>query len=311
MSWTDVYYSIAVTYDSPRARGDLKAFYNLLRRAKTLETDKITSELHLNQDGKLLRVEKASAMLHIKEDQDSLTLYLPTNERRQEFCFNSKLPRRFSEWMMTDPVTLIGEPVRLEVVAAIQSVLSVKSIALSDVLDDHGINLVDVAEEEAEEFEENYNIVDPSGPRTSEQLNEDSVQHRTLDRERSNMSDSEDPGIDTPPSSVHSLSVGRASRSEEASSTSAVTRYAASRPGPPPINVSLPSPNEYSALLRKVVEGARRATFPSKGAYDMSAMQAVLERTTIGEEGPFRLHSTSQIERDKQIGAAGELFVSV
>jgi hypothetical protein len=243
MSYTDFYYSIAVTYYSPRARGDRKAFYNLLRRAKTLETDKITSELHLNQDGKLLRVEKASAMLHIQEDQASLKVYLPRNERSQEFCFNSKLPRLFGEWMMTDPVTRIAEPVRLEVVAAIQSVLSVKSIALPDVLDDHGITLIDVVEEEAEEFEDNFDMAGPSEPRTSSQLNEELAQHRISGRERNNISDDDDPGIDTPPSSVHSSGVGRASRSEEPSSTSAVTRYAASRPEPH-LNMSLPSSNK-------------------------------------------------------------------
>jgi hypothetical protein len=303
-----------VAYNSPRTQGDREAFYTLLRRSKTLETDKITSELHLHQDGKLLRVEKESAMLHIHEDPISLKIYIPRNERSQEFCFNSKLPRLFGEWMMTESVTQIREPISPEAVNVIQSVLSVKTFALLDVLDDHGISLVDVAGEEVEELEEDYIVAESSRPRTSEQLNDGFLQHGTSDNQRSNLSEDEDLGTDTPPSSVHSLDAGRAFRDEEISDSSAVSRYAPSQPLLQPMNVFVPSSNEYSALLRKVVDCARRTTFPSRGAFDMSAIQVALGRITSEEEyaaASYRLRSTSQLERDKQVGAAGELFVSI
>lgn len=301
-----------MTYNSPRVRGDRKSFYDLLRTAKTLETDKITSELRLCQDGHILKAEKTSAMLHIQEDEASLKVYLPRNERSQEFCFNSKLPRCLGEWIMTDPVTRIEEPVNLKFVTAIQSVLSVKSIALLDVLDDHGITLVDVAERNDKDFENKNEMADRFETRTVELLNEELIQHRSLNRGRSSMSDSDDPVIDTPPSSVHSPSVGRTSNNEEPYSASAVTRHAALRPGLPHLDLSLPNLNQYSALLSRVVEVARTATFPSRGVYNMSAMHAALEQIMLGEEDatePFRLRSITQIERDKQIGAAGELFV--
>lgn len=310
---TEFHHSIAVAYNSPRTQGGCEAFYTLLSSSKTLETDKITSELHLHQDGKLLRVEKATAMLHIHEDPTSLKIYLPRNEKSQEFCFNSKLPRLFCEWMMTESVTQIREPVSPEVVNVIQSVLSVKPLALLDVLDDHGISFVHVAGEEVEQLEEDYVVAESSRSRTSEQSDDELLQRSTSDNQRSDLIDDEDLGTDTPPSSVSSLNSGRASRNEEISYTSGASSYAVLRPRPHDINVFVPSSDEYSTLLRKVVHCARRTSFPSQGAFDMSTIQAALATMTAEEEDaaePYRMRSTSQLERDKQVGAAGELFVS-
>jgi hypothetical protein len=74
---------------------------------------------------------------------------------------------------------------------------------------------------------------------------------------------------------------------------------------------------EYRRLLDNVIVAARRAMFPSRGAYNMSELIEAL----LGEgarrqfdgfdglrvRGAFR--SDSQIERDRKIGAAGELYV--
>lgn len=76
----------------------------------------------------------------------------------------------------------------------------------------------------------------------------------------------------------------------------------------------VPEPDDYGVLLRKVVDAARRALFPSRGAYDMSAVQAALLSEASEAESsdrPYTLRSASQLERDKRVGAAGELFVSI
>ncbi|KAK8058141.1 hypothetical protein PG994_008589 [Apiospora phragmitis] len=93
---------IAVTYNSPRVGNahDQEAFYRYLRESETLETSKITSELHLNQD----------ALLHICEDDSGLKIYIPEDEINQETCFRNKLPQRLCEWLMTDPDTQISNP---------------------------------------------------------------------------------------------------------------------------------------------------------------------------------------------------------
>lgn len=69
----------------------------------------------------------------------------------------------------------------------------------------------------------------------------------------------------------------------------------------------------YRALLNRVVAGARTAILPTRGAYDMSSLRDALPGGEItsfdGLDAMNRFRSTSQIERDKKIGAAGELYV--
>jgi hypothetical protein len=70
----------------------------------------------------------------------------------------------------------------------------------------------------------------------------------------------------------------------------------------------------YRALLNRVLTAARAATLPTRGAYDMTSLLDALSGGEIasfdGVEAMNRFRSSSQIERDKKIGAAGELYVS-
>jgi hypothetical protein len=70
----------------------------------------------------------------------------------------------------------------------------------------------------------------------------------------------------------------------------------------------------YRALLNRVLTAARTATLPTRGAYDMTGLLDALTRSEIasfdGLDPMNRFRSSSQIERDKKIGAAGELYVS-
>jgi hypothetical protein len=74
---------------------------------------------------------------------------------------------------------------------------------------------------------------------------------------------------------------------------------------------------QYRALLNRVLLAARRATFPSSGPFNMSELNEALSGEEIfhrfdGFDGiDIRnvLRSDSQLERDKKIGAAGELYI--
>jgi hypothetical protein len=72
----------------------------------------------------------------------------------------------------------------------------------------------------------------------------------------------------------------------------------------------------YRYLLNKVVNSARNAPFPSKGSFDFSELLEALPNdrhvanSYDGTEVFGRFQSSSQLERDKKIGAAGELYVS-
>lgn len=147
---------------------------------------------------------------------------------------------------------------------------------------------------------------------------------------------------ETPASSVLSTAGSQPNRpgsSEDSASTQTSTRFAARgssqgrvaqaaspRPQTRPIarpfqsapdlgadTISVDVETGYRELLHKVLNAARTASFPSRGPFDMSDLLAALPGDGNGDGSPIdesgSLRSRSQIERDKKIGAAGELFV--
>ncbi|KAK4235362.1 hypothetical protein C8A03DRAFT_36794 [Achaetomium macrosporum] len=68
----------------------------------------------------------------------------------------------------------------------------------------------------------------------------------------------------------------------------------------------------YRRLLDRVVAAARNATLPRQGAFAMDSLRNALPRDEIisfdGLDAMSRFRSSSQLERDKKIGAAGELY---
>ncbi|PTB37137.1 hypothetical protein M441DRAFT_175588 [Trichoderma asperellum CBS 433.97] len=74
---------------------------------------------------------------------------------------------------------------------------------------------------------------------------------------------------------------------------------------------------QYGVLLERVVATAQSATFPSQGSFDMSDLRNNLpgqlsDDTFESFDGlgiVTRFRSANQLERDKKVGAAGELFV--
>jgi hypothetical protein len=80
-----------------------------------------------------------------------------------------------------------------------------------------------------------------------------------------------------------------------------------------PLVLAVAEDTQYRALLDRVVAAARAATFPSRGAFAMSGLRDALPGNFAGFDGldtVNRFRSSSQFERDKKIGAAGELYVS-
>ncbi|CAK7234961.1 hypothetical protein SEUCBS140593_009123 [Sporothrix eucalyptigena] len=120
--------------------------------------NRITSELHLDQDGKVLKVERAAATFHIQEDDTSVKFYVPQDETTQELCFNATLPKSICLWMMANPKTTIVP----DMVSAAQAILCAKCVAMNVILDHHGIKLVPVPEGEDDDEEEEIVPPQPS-----------------------------------------------------------------------------------------------------------------------------------------------------
>ncbi|KAK3370805.1 hypothetical protein B0T24DRAFT_554720 [Lasiosphaeria ovina] len=354
---------IAATFNSPRTRTNATDLYTLLRGAETLETDRITAALVLEQDGAHICVDQAVAALHIAEEAEGrLAIYVPRDEQAQEVCFNSKLPARLCTWLLDGAVP---PP---EAVNAVQSVLNAKPFALAGILDELGVGEVGVPEvEEVEEVEEAepVEVVSPSRTPTPRRQRSGSSSTASSSSGGETLVDAE-----TPPSSVDSRASSRSSqagRNEGSSSSVTAQQHSSSytvaarsaapaprpqlfrqpdiatQPGAVPVanasqaaaqraSPSRPQPvaaapheagpdatvaepdSDYLALLHQVVAAARRTIFPSRGAFDMSGLHLALLDAAGDEAGGGTadrnwLRSTSQLERDKRIGAAGELFV--
>lgn len=112
--------------------------------AEVYETDGISSELHLSQDGHGLVHVQDRSELHIREDDSGLKIYVPRDPKTQGFCFFSTLPRRFLEWMMTDPVTLQVKHAESKAVQIVSAVLNAPLINMLQILEAEGVVDVDI-----------------------------------------------------------------------------------------------------------------------------------------------------------------------
>lgn len=261
--------------------------------------------LRITQGSTPVDVEESVAKLHLSEDSSLLSIYLPRDRKAQELCFCDLLPKRIVDWLMRDPVTQILEPVDGDMVKIMIMIFSIHPSALHLVLDREGMAEVGIANED---FEADI---------------EDDIRS-----EASRQSDSSDDGgllqITSAESSFstatlqnHRHSVQGPARQFTAESYSSGSSYDRPVPISSPGRPLSADNSHYLRLLNHVVESARRASFPSSAAFDMSQLHRALPGSLgavyyEGFDGPdvrnaFR--SDSQLERDKKVGAAGELYV--
>lgn len=335
-----VRYRIAVHYDSPRTLQSDQSLYHLLRNASVYETDGISSQLVLSQDCRELTIEVARSELHIQEDDSRLEIYVPRDMRSQDFCYRSKLPPQLLDWMMTYNTTLIGEKVEPAAVLVATNVINANQSTIDLILEAAGIIEVDVPDD-------GDSGEDAEAPAVNRLR---SVTPQSLDGQASPPSISPESGSDgetsTQQTPSYSLVVdsspqgNRLAVDQEVTHVNSQSRFASSRlprqltytlaasqPHAMPIlGPSYSAPNldvngievdegaNYRGLLTRIITAARRSVFPTCGPLNMSALLNALPDTDISNrnsvDDSHRLHSASQIERDKKIGAAGELFVS-
>lgn len=126
---------------------DNQDLYWILSRTEVYETDGISSELHLSQDGHdLVHVQERSE-LHLREDDDTLKVYVPRDPKTQGFCYFSALPRRIMEWMMMDPATFQTKTAGSRAIQVVTSVLNAPIINMTQILEAEGIVDVEIPED--------------------------------------------------------------------------------------------------------------------------------------------------------------------
>ena len=162
-------------FNSPRTLDDSSELYWILAGTEVYETDGISSELHLSQDGHgLIHVQERSE-LHIREDDGAVKVYVPRDPKTQGFCYFSALPRRFLEWMMTDPATLQVKYAGSKAVQIVSAVLKAPLINMTQILEAEGIVDVDIPIESDDEEEEELKEED-----TEEQEEVDEVETQSI-----------------------------------------------------------------------------------------------------------------------------------
>ncbi|KAF5532469.1 hypothetical protein FMEXI_12426 [Fusarium mexicanum] len=302
----------------------------------------ISSVLRLSQNGRQYEARLSTASEHIDEPAGSLTIYVPRNRREQEICFGSVLPRKFAAWLMRNPHTNIDGNVEVDIINALTSIFASDRAVLDEILDDQGmiqlqfedpvkhLNEDETGDEKAEDNyasdstpEPGYEVSDlvptpthssmnsiiPSPVRDSEigdgtlKTEEEVVEIQSRTSQQVRRGDESA----SRPLRYHSPD-GRPFGSERLENQRPIPSYPASQAN---------EDQRYLTILERVIAAARLANFPSGGAFDLNGLRDALldsgEQSTYlsynGLDVLSRFQSTSQLERDKKIGAAGELYV--
>jgi Ino eighty subunit 1 len=263
--------------------------------------------------------------IHLQDREDGLRIYVPQDEDLQYQCFLDRIHEALLEWIMTDPSTGICEDFNDRAVHAMQSVIHAQPKYISATLTRSGIVSIDIPDDSMM-VQPDDKIPAPPGPDEEhipqssqgdsdwerDTLVQDNTQHTVPPTRPVDTSDADDP-------EDNRVTSARAAHRSVSPIVNPITYTP--RQGAASVRISL-SPEiadpvivdyEYLRILRSAVIFARRAVFPSRGTFDMAALSGSLptEADTDNPGAYFGLRSSEKIERDKKIGAAGELFVSI
>jgi hypothetical protein len=260
-------------------------------------------------------------------------VYVPKQRKDQTVAFSTVLPRKLLWWLMEYPEGHIEDHTDTAAITALCLIFSCEIQALDDVLDRQSILRIDVdnvddpeseaeevKEEEAADADASVNHSFPNDARTeTETLAEVSAQSH-MARDRSSQSSGPTIRPYTPQSSNYSVSSPTRSTATAQSSYSLAAFPLSSSVGPilsTPVAAGVED-GRYRATLERVVDSARSASFPSRGAFNLDSLRNALffdmgghaSYSFNGIDVSAGLRSETQLERDKKVGAAGELYVS-
>lgn len=291
-----------------------------------MQTSNISRSFVLSQDGKPIEIVEPGGDCHLQERGHDLIVYVPMAKKAQNFCFGSPLPRRLADWLMTDAMTVIADNVDDALLALLTTLLNVDRAVIPSVLDYGGVVKVPVLDETSHELGEDAaddeNTED--GDDHEQPIKEKDVgTHLSSRDEESNFGEVDAIASELRRASSRSSTPGTSSFSNTVSTLATANLSAGPRPTISMHNQWLqPSTSRdqvpfeadelrYRGVLERVVDCARRSTFPPQGlgAFDVSALlDPVLPDAVYS--WPTATERVSRLERDKKVGAAGELYVS-
>lgn len=263
----------------------------MLKNIDVRETNGISSEIHLNQDGNDISVEVSRSEFHLDETDNGLAIYVPQDEDLQYLCFCDRLPQELLKQIMTDPTTRIWEPFDERAVSITNQVLHSHEKYLASILERAGIMSAGIPEDEVND---RFEVSTPTSESSIEQSSP----------------------VQTPESSTVQADTDEftTSFSRASYSRARVVDYDGQSNGSTPqryTNVSSGSDfnlyidTKYRELLSRVVAAARRTASPKiSQRFDYSPAISYFNEDRW-------LDKLDKGERDRRIGAAGELFVCI
>ncbi|KAL7954137.1 hypothetical protein V8C34DRAFT_320194 [Trichoderma compactum] len=318
---------IAKHFNSPRWRTteELHNLYSLLKQAKVFETDNISCVQIVQQGGQSYHHEISRSKFHLEEGVSGLDIFVPREKKSRALCLARDLPARLFEWMTTSDSETKHCSGSDRSHSLVKDILKEDSDIYNQILLEEGIVNVNVEDDDASD-------------------EEDSVLTRSASEEASELSDSTEIGSNTatPLTDMSSPRMGfdhdeilttvvhqdTIVASSHVASSQNITRLfvqqTSSHASGEGIEVPASTQREttsvnlgYSELLSHVVSSARRASIPMKGSFDMDALRESLPSSPTYNSNncgidSYRLGSAdslSQLERDRMIGAAGELYI--
>ncbi|KAI0835964.1 hypothetical protein F5Y06DRAFT_114649 [Hypoxylon sp. FL0890] len=307
---------IAANFNSPRVEGNGQEFYDLLRQLRTWETERISTTLVVSVDGQTVSEEVDRGEVHI-DDVNGLDIYVPHDEMRREDAYLFSLPNRLARWMMTDPATRTHKDVDPKAPFLIQAILSAKVSQLDRYLNSQGVIEAAIPEQIQQEDTTGAYTSTLTRASTPTAVGQSTPQQvvTPLSEPRTPLFDGEDVYLEQETPATDLTSFTSPSPSLTARNRSLLGRESLSPPlyGTPLFERRESAAQEYSALLSQVASAARRSRLLDGamnlfGLLDPLSDGPAVETKTFNEYDLFGT-GVPPYERDKKVGAAGELFV--
>ena len=302
-----------VHYQNQRRENDDKSIYRRLLESSIYISTSIYKSLSIVQYSQTIPAELSPANFHLEEGQGKLGLYIPREEVAREQCYFQQLPRRLMVHF-----AILDQAAE----ALLSGIISCKFLGTVDrMLKDAGIIEIDGIERSLEEVQRTYQPDNESV----------SAGENTLSTTAYQTSESRSV---TPQSSVgrvnlfryevdYSGSVPRRSpqpdgQASELSIRSHSPQFRLRSPSPLFQNISEPlidnatpevvhnSSLDYIAILDRVINSAARLYIPEHGDCSVDNLDTGLHLRDAMFLSALNGRST---ERNRKVGAAGELFV--
>lgn len=283
-----------------------------LRNAKVYETDGVTSNLRILQDGISHVVKRKTTALHLDEDGTDLNIYVPANKDDQDYTFAKALPERLFQWLMTPQASRIPAETSEKGVTAAKAVMSTPRSRITRALEDCGIiTTIDIVNQDEVIGE------DPASPEYVSALTRarGGNTHASIAGNDHEDIDSVT-GYFATPNLTMVTPQQSASRSGGNSLFNPATTFSSPRDSLVmrsqssilPIR-SVPTQSlfdtTYVALLSSVIAAGRRDKLPTRDDFNRPLLQENFYTT----HNVFEIGGASEHEKNLKIGAAGELYV--